>query len=170
MITLTLRDVQRFCSKVDSSSDGCWPWLGGHDHYGYAKFRVDGKVSVRAARVAFQVSRGPIPTGMHVLHTCDNRQCVNPSHLFLGTNRDNVRDRVAKRRDGDHKGIKNGRAKLTPDQVSAIREEYQPRASYAKFARRFGVSASTIRNIVKGRNWVNTASSGDSSRAASSPK
>jgi DNA-binding transcriptional regulator YiaG len=91
---------------------------------------------------------------MHVLHTCDNRDCVNPSHLFLGTNRDNVRDRVLKRRNGDHTGIKNGRAKLTVEQVNVIRTEYQPRASYQKFARRFGVSASTIRNVVKGRNWL----------------
>jgi hypothetical protein len=158
MITLTLRDVKRFCSKVDFSGDGCWPWLGGHDHYGYGKFRINEKVSLRASRIAVQLSRGPIPNGMHVLHTCDNRCCVNPSHLFLGTNRDNVRDRVAKRRNGDHKGVKNGRSKLTAEQVDSIRTEYRPRASYVKFARRYGVSASTIRNIVKGRNWVSTAS------------
>lgn len=154
MITLSLRDVKRFCSKVAFSGEGCWPWLGGHDHYGYGKFRIDKKVSMRAARIAFQLARGPIPVRMHVLHTCDQRGCVNPSHLFLGTNRDNVRDRVAKRRDGDHRGVKNGRAKLTADQVDTIRREYRPRASYVKFARRFDVSASTIRNIVKGRNWI----------------
>ena len=88
--------VANFWRMVDvGEPDECWPWTGGGDRYGKIKVR---RMSVSAHRFAWQVANGPIPDGMSVLHTCDNPPCCNPSHLFLGTNSDNMRDMVTKGR------------------------------------------------------------------------
>lgn len=78
--------------------DQCREWSGSRDHRGgYGQLYREGR-TLKAHRVTYEECIGPIPAGMCVLHKCDNPPCVNPSHLFLGTNEDNVRDRVAKRR------------------------------------------------------------------------
>lgn len=93
----------RFESKVDrSNADGCWIWTGAPDKDGYGFLMVrpgDGKVSVvKAHRMAYEREYGPIPSGLCVLHRCDNPACVRPSHLFLGTQLDNLADMRAKGR------------------------------------------------------------------------
>jgi hypothetical protein len=88
--------VERFWSKV-SKSDGCWLWIAYRDEKGYGAFGFKGKVQ-RAHRVAYELALGPIAPGMHVLHSCDNPSCVNPSHLRLGTHADNMRDRIERGR------------------------------------------------------------------------
>lgn len=90
----------RFFEKVDKS-DSCWVWTGAVNRAGYGRFCVDG-VNKLAHRVSWEIEHGVLTGGQHVLHKCDNPPCVNPKHLFLGTNRDNVTDKMEK---GRHHGL-----------------------------------------------------------------
>ena len=89
--------MERFWSKV-KKEDGCWIWLASRDRMGYGTFGFDGKVQ-KAHRVSYQLEIGPIPSGAHILHSCDNPPCVNPAHLRAGTRSDNMRDKVERGRD-----------------------------------------------------------------------
>lgn len=92
----------RFYAKVQQG-EGCWLWQGArHQQGGYGLFNFDGKLQV-ASRVMWQLERGPIPDGLHVLHTCDNPPCVNPAHLFVGSAAENAQDRGRKGRHGAHR-------------------------------------------------------------------
>ena len=104
-----------------SEANKCWLWRGAFSN-GRAMFTEPGKRATTAARVAWKLYKGPIPSRMHVLHRCDNPMGVCPDHLFLGTHRDNVRDMVAKNRHAKIKrrGEKHGIAKLTDREFSEI--------------------------------------------------
>ncbi len=116
----------RFWKKVDKSPNekGCWNWTGkphrkadGKDWYG--RFTVNRKCE-NAHRWSYRFTHGEIPDGLFVLHTCDNPLCVNPSHLYLGTDADNTRDKIERDRFRD----KFDRPQLSPEQIELIRNEY----------------------------------------------
>lgn len=134
--------MKRFWDKVDKSGD-CWVWTAYLGTHGYGSFKLDGKMR-RAQRVAFQLTRGPIPDGMCVLHACDNRTCVNPDHLWLGTHGDNNTDRAKKGR---------SHSVLCETDVMLIRD-LAVTQSHGAIARWFGVAQPTISRIMDGTGWT----------------
>ncbi len=131
---------------------GCWLWAGIVYPKGYGRLSAEGRRH-RAHRVAYSLFRGD-PGPMHVLHRCDTPSCVNPSHLFLGTNLDNVRDRQAKGRPCTRRGEGNPAARFTEE---GVREMVALRLSgwtTRALGRRFGVSHTAVRLILKGENWA----------------
>lgn len=132
-------------SRADAS--GCRLWTANVNHSGYGVVTRRMKVTI-AHRLAYEAYIGPIPPGMCVCHRCDVRACVNPDHLFLGTNADNTRDRNAKGRQA--RGERQGRAKLTADDVRAIRRSP---ARHVDLARAYGVGPTAIHNIRARLSW-----------------
>ncbi|MGB9835082.1 MAG: HNH endonuclease signature motif containing protein, partial [bacterium] len=145
---------ERFWSMVKRDGpDSCWEWQGYHLKDGYGAFHFNGK-RVIASRFAWILTYGEIPPGMCVLHKCDNPSCVNPRHLFLGTQKDNMQDAVLKlRKSGPH----NGRTKLSWPQVDTIRLLFQMGWSAYRLARFFGVNYKTVWQILKGKTWKEPA-------------
>jgi hypothetical protein len=111
--------VERFWSKV-TRSDTCWEWTGCLSDTGYGTFYA-GKV-YSTHRYAWELTNGPIPSGLCVLHRCDNRACVRPDHLFLGTKADNTRDMVAKGRHVSGKGRRRAARRLSQDVLDFTQE------------------------------------------------
>lgn len=141
-------ELERFWEKV-AKTDGCWEWTAGRFRSGYGAFHRDGRALVYAHRFAYEITHGEPPGDLLVCHSCDNRRCVNPAHLFLGTNAENVRDAVAKGRHAT--GTRNGHARLTPEAILAIRASDQPQSV---LARNFGVSQPIISRIRAGKIWA----------------
>lgn len=143
--------IEFFEKKVTADLEtGCHIWAGKPDAHGYGTFCVDRKM-YKAHRLSYELYKGPIPTGMLVCHKCDNRICVNPDHLFVGTLQDNMDDRA--RKDRQAKGERN-HSKLKASSVLLIRELSQKRWTQRRLAKEFGVDKSTINNIVNRRKWT----------------
>lgn len=134
-ITTELR-FERSYLKIET---GCWEWQGKLDRYGYGSLKVNNKTT-KAHRYSYEKYYGPFDKKLHVLHTCDNSKCVNPHHLFLGTNQDNVKDRVAKNR------TKTGTKKLSVEAKKSMLKllETQPKKYVADL---FGVHVSTVSRV-----------------------
>jgi hypothetical protein len=164
----------RFWSHVDKSGD-CWTWTASRCN-GYGQLGIQHK-HLAAHRVAYELTYGPIPDGLFVCHRCDNKLCVRPEHLFLGTDGDNTRDAATKglmltgekwrethssvygERCWLHKhpetmrGENNGHAILTTADVLQIRQMLIDGISQNEIGRRFGVSSGAIWQIANGRSW-----------------
>jgi len=153
---------------------GCWEWTGAKDSKGYGALtvRTNKKPKVISThRLMWQEKVGQIPEELCVLHKCDRPCCINPDHLFIGTIADNSADMVAKGRSA--KGVKsgrythpetnpvgerNGRAKITADDVVEIRRRYKPRVVTTKMlADEYGVSNQLISCILLRQNWKHVA-------------
>jgi hypothetical protein len=137
----------KYCEKTDS----CWNWKGGFLRHGYGNTSINDK-TIAAHRASWIAWKGDIPKGIQVLHRCDNPKCINPDHLFLGTQKDNMQDMLKKNRDNYAKGETSGTALLTNKQVLEIRKFKGKKSSY-KICDEFGVVASTIRAIWNDRTW-----------------
>jgi hypothetical protein len=143
-----LRRIEKY--SIPEPNSGCWLWMGaqrGSSGYGCICFR--GKTS-RAHRVSWEAHKGPIPEGMNVLHKCDVRMCINPDHLFLGTQGDNMRDMCAKGRHVAPPGSRHGNSKLTESDVIAIRSS---EAVHKVVAAQFGIDVNHVRLIRRGLRW-----------------
>lgn len=172
--------IERFEAKyIPEPTSGCWIWTASLGSTGYGQFH-DGERVVKAHRFSYSTYIGTIPDGMHVLHRCDQPLCVNPSHLFIGTNADNVADMVAKGRQqradshwsalrpetvprGDahysrrhperaQRGERIGNSKLTDAQVAEIRSIQGE--TQRSIAAHYGVGQSQISEIRRGKAWT----------------
>ena len=134
---------------IPEPNSGCWLWIGGLDglHMGYGRFRLKDR-QIPAHRASWRIYRGAIPKEMCVLHRCDVPICVNPEHLFLGSNSDNMKDRNKKGRQAN--GIRHSRACLTESQVQDIRLD---RRGIRAIGRVYGVTHHTIYAIKAKKTW-----------------
>ena len=163
--------IQRFWNKVNKT-DTCWLWTASRRNKGYGAFGYtrDGvTVQDRAHRFSYRIHKGEIPDGMFVLHTCDTPACVNPDHLFLGSNDDNIRDMLKKGRHlpggthcGDSGNWKRGtvhhNAKLSEQDIVEIRNMYRPNeVSYSQIAKIFHINLSSAYKIVNRLQWKHVA-------------
>lgn len=147
----------RFWSKVDiRSADECWEWQAFRTQHGYGRFTLPGDVSIQASRMSLAMVR-PLAQGEVACHRCDNPPCVNPGHLFAGTQSVNALDSVAKGRARRATGERNASAKLTDEQVRAIRTAPHYWGIYSELGRLYGVADNTIRYIRTGRKWRHVA-------------
>lgn len=168
--TLVGYDYKRFWKKVEitANPDKCWNWTASHlmgegkQPYGKISFN---KIFYFAHRISYLMHYKEDPREMCVLHKCDNPRCVNPAHLFLGTNDDNVQDKKSKGRhrgfkmkpksyEGTARGVNHGMSKLNNQNVIQIKEEYcKGGITYQQLGSKYGVSKKTILNIINNRTW-----------------
>lgn len=138
---------------VPEPNTGCWLWLGGSSSTGYGNFHINGK-QTRAHKAYYEHFKDAVPEGLCVLHKCDTPSCVNPEHLFIGTNRDNILDMIKKnrhkRKTGSGPGEKAANHRLTNEQVLAIRKD--PR-SLSIVGKEYGMDPSTIGKIKNRKLW-----------------
>jgi hypothetical protein len=141
---------ERLARQYTVHPSGCWLWTGAMNKVtGYGQIKLNYK-TLRAHRASYEVHVGPIPPGMIVCHSCDNPPCVNPAHLFLGTHRDNTRDKLRKGRANLPVGEGHTRSRLT---AAAVREIRTSGETGRALARKFGVSPATICRAKRGHLW-----------------
>jgi hypothetical protein len=157
----------RFLAKVVVAVSGCWEWQRcRRGPYGSVHAGGSAKKLVQAHRASYELFVGPVPPGLKVLHRCDNASCVNPDHLFLGTNKNNSEDMVQKGRQASGarhgsktkphrvaRGVRNGNSKLGPGGVKKVRSLRDAGLSLAAIARRVGVCKKSVLNVLSGKTW-----------------
>lgn len=160
--------IWRLSEKVSIAESGCWEWEGTLSKKGYGTISIKNKEwpesIVYLHRLVYSLCVEQLPDDMCVCHRCDNPCCVNPNHLFLGTNNDNIADKVAKNRQAKGQDIRTNHshlkgenivtARLTAEKVMEIRRLDQQGEAFATISERYGISMSHIGYIVQGRAWA----------------
>lgn len=141
--------VTKLLTNYTVATTGCWLWNGSPDSDGYGRLRVNGE-TMRVHRLSYALHNGDLPSNMAVCHSCDTPLCVNPDHLWLGSNEDNIADRTQKRRSAA--GSRNGYARLTEESVRAIRSETG--VPVEDLAERFGVSIGAVYKVRSRQTWA----------------
>jgi HNH endonuclease len=163
--------AKRFWMKVDTNGPvpehrtelgQCWLWLGARTgNHGYGSVGIErGKTTTTAHRIAWQLEHGTDPGAMHVLHKCDNKLCVRPAHLFIGTQAENIADMMAKGRyvsAPKPRGSAQWQAKLTEDDVLDIRSVHAFGGSCADIASAYGMTPQNVRAVVSRKTWRHVA-------------
>lgn len=147
------KDVERFLSKVKKTDSGCWEWSAGKFQNGYGQFCVKNKTT-KAHRYSYLQFNGEIPENMLVCHKCDNKGCVNPEHLFLGTHSDNMQDMLSKNRQVRLFGESHFNSKLTNDIVYKIRDLYKKNVKQVDIAGMFNIDKRLVNLIVLRKRWT----------------
>lgn len=158
-------------TRLTVKTSSCWLYAGGKDKDGYGVVRIRGgsasarRPALKAHRVAYELAYGPIPAGLHIRHACHVRHCINPAHLSVGTNADNVGDmmRAGRQSKGAAKaaamagvtarGEAHSFAKLTAADVRRLRERRAKGATYYELGREFGIAYQTAFRVAKGQSW-----------------
>lgn len=146
--------VERFWSKVEKGSpESCWLWTASTCGEGYGQFQFVRGKSGYAHRYSYCLHHGGIPDGLEVMHSCDNRLCVNPNHLSVGTRKKNMEDAVSRGRMNpyDRRGINNPNCKLTLEQVAAIKKALSDGYTQDSIAEEFNVGQNTVSRISLGQ-------------------
>lgn len=146
---------------------GCWLWIGRTNHDGYGSLHKEDNEfgTYTAHRYSFLIHKGEIPYGLSVLHSCDVRCCVNPGHLSLGTQTENIADMDRKKRRNNAKGELQGFSKITEKQAIEIKTLYSTGNYRQKdIAEMFGVNRSVVSCIANGRTWTHVSGISDISR------
>lgn len=147
----TLEEALALHTDVRAEQE-CWLWTGSQQN-GYGSLKFGSRVtSFRAHRVAFELAYGISTEGLFVCHSCDTPLCVNPNHLFLGTPKDNMTDKVSKGRHSH--GENHGGSKLSESDVREIWRQFKSGIRQAQISRNFGVTPTTVNDIIRGRRWL----------------
>lgn len=142
--------------SIPEPNSGCWLWVGAVNACGYGTMRFNYH-SHLAHRISYAALRGKFPKQKRILHLCDMPCCVNPEHLFVGTQADNVADMERKGRAYHPAAENHGRSKLTEQRVREIRLAERQYGSIAALARKYGVTKTAIRGVLNFRTWKNVA-------------
>ena len=146
----------QFNGKFSKEESGCWIWSGTRNQRGYGQLLIGGRKGhwTAAHRVSMHLYQGfDLESPLLVCHHCDNPPCVNPEHLFIGTQSDNTIDRERKGRGRDSRGENGPRAKLTWAQVMEIKARAKTRETQMELAKAFGIKQPQISRIIRGENW-----------------